>query len=64
VILVDTTAWVEYDRATGSSVDQRVTQLISAGDQLAVTEPIIMQVVSAARSDDLTQPADVPWGLS
>jgi predicted nucleic acid-binding protein len=52
VILVDTSAWVEYDRATGSSVDQRVTQLISASDQLAVTEPVIMEVVAGARSDD------------
>jgi predicted nucleic acid-binding protein len=52
VILVDTSAWVEYDRATGSSVDQRVTHLISAGDQLAVTEPVIMEVASRARSDD------------
>jgi predicted nucleic acid-binding protein len=52
VILVDTSAWVEYDRATGSSVDQRVTQLISAGDQLAVTEPVIMEVTAGARSDD------------
>ena len=52
MILVDTTAWIEYDRATGSSVDERVTQLISAGDRLAVTEPVIMEVTAGARSDD------------
>jgi hypothetical protein len=52
VILVDTSAWVEYDRATGSSVDRRVADLIVAGDQLAVTEPVIMEVAAGARSDD------------
>ena len=29
VILVDTSAWVEYDRATGSPSDQRVQELIA-----------------------------------
>lgn len=52
MILVDTSAWVEYDRATGSSVDRRLTDLISTGDQLAVTEPIVMEVAAGARSDD------------
>lgn len=52
MILVDTSAWVEYDRATGSPVDQRLTSLISAGDDLAVTEPVVMEVTAGARSDD------------
>jgi predicted nucleic acid-binding protein len=52
VILVDTSAWVEFDRATGSPVDRRLTDLIAAGDQLAVTEPIIMEVAAGARSGD------------
>lgn len=53
MILVDTSAWVEFDRATGSLVDRRLTELITAGnDQLAVTEPVIMEVVAGARSDE------------
>jgi hypothetical protein len=52
VILVDTSAWVEYDRAKGSPVERRLTQLIAADDQLAVTEPVIMEVTAGARSDD------------
>ena len=28
VILADTSAWVEYDRATGSAVDDRLAELI------------------------------------
>jgi len=52
VILVDTSAWVEYDRATGTSVDRRLAELIAADDQVAVTEPVIMEVLAGARSDD------------
>ena len=29
MILADTSAWVEYDRATGSAADQRIVELIS-----------------------------------
>jgi len=52
VILVDTSAWVEYDRATGSAVDRRLTELIATGGQVAVTEPVIMEVLSGARNDE------------
>jgi predicted nucleic acid-binding protein len=51
VILADTSAWVEYDRATGSSVHQRMRQLIgSENAELSVTEPILMEVLAGARS--------------
>jgi predicted nucleic acid-binding protein len=52
MILADTSAWVEYDRATGSRVDQRLADLIAAEGPLAVTAPVIMEVVAGARSDD------------
>jgi hypothetical protein len=32
MIRVDTSAWVEYDRATGSPVDTRLTELIATAD--------------------------------
>lgn len=51
MILADTSAWVEYDRATGSPVDQRVAYLIAADGPLAVTEPVAMEVLAGARSD-------------
>jgi predicted nucleic acid-binding protein len=51
VILADTSAWVEYDRATGSAVDQRLTELIRAEWPLAVTEPVLMEVMAAAGDD-------------
>ncbi len=51
MILADTSAWVEYDRATDSSVDRRLVELIETGGPLAVTEPVVMEVVAGARDD-------------
>ena len=51
MILADTSAWVEYDRATGSAADRRLTQLIATDGPLAVTEPVLMEVLAGARSD-------------
>lgn len=50
MILADTSAWVEYDRATGSAVDRRLTELIAGEEPLAVTEPVVMEVLAGARS--------------
>ncbi|UAL29746.1 PIN domain nuclease [Nocardioides rotundus] len=50
MILVDTSAWVEFDRATGSDVDQTLTTLIAEDGPVAVTEPIVMEVCAGARS--------------
>ncbi len=51
MILADTSAWVEYDRATGSTADQRLAELIATDGPLMVTEPVVMQVLAGARSD-------------
>jgi hypothetical protein len=51
VILADTSAWVEYDRATGSAVDRRLTELIETAGPVAVTEPVVMEVLAGARDD-------------
>ena len=57
MILADTSAWAEYDRATGSAVDHRLTGLIEAEGPVAITEPVLMEVLAAARSD--TKQADL-----
>jgi len=57
LILADTSAWVEYDRATGSAVDRRMTELIRAEGPLAVTEPVLMEVMAGAR--DAEREADL-----
>ena len=51
MILADTSAWVEYDQATGSAVDQRLSALISTDGPVAVTEPVVMEVLAGARGD-------------
>jgi predicted nucleic acid-binding protein len=51
VILVDTSAWVEYDRATGSTADRRIAELIVDDGPLMFTEPVLMEVLAGARDD-------------
>ena len=52
MILVDTSVWVEFDRATGSTADRALTGLITnRSDEIAVTEPVLSEVLAGARSD-------------
>ena len=51
MILADTSAWVEYDRATGGAVDARLSELIDTSGPVAVTEPVVMEVLAGARDD-------------
>lgn len=51
MILVDTSVWVEYDRATSSSADRRLTDLIAHDGPVAVTEPVVVEVLAGARDD-------------
>ncbi|HEX4344436.1 MAG TPA: PIN domain-containing protein [Solirubrobacteraceae bacterium] len=51
MILADTSAWIEYDRATGSAVDRRVEELITTGSALAITEPVMLEVLAGAKDD-------------
>lgn len=51
MILADTSAWVEFDRATNSPVDRRLRDLITNDAAIAVTEPVIMEVLAGARDD-------------
>jgi predicted nucleic acid-binding protein len=52
VILADTSAWVEFDRGTGSPVDQRLTELLATSGPLAMTDPVMMEVLAGARSEE------------
>lgn len=51
MILADTSAWVEYDRATDSAVDRRLSELIASDGPVATTEPVVMEVLAGARDD-------------
>lgn len=51
MILADSSAWVEYDRASGSAVHLRLKGLIDADGPIAVTQPVILEVVAGARDE-------------
>lgn len=67
MILADTSSWIEYDRATGSAIDERLTTLITDGDgdrdMLAVTEPVMLDVLSGARTGPRGRPATATAAL-
>ncbi len=50
MILADTSAWIEYLRATGSATDHRLTAVVETGD-LAITDVVVMEVLAAARHE-------------
>lgn len=49
MILVDTSAWIEFLRDTGSAVCRRVDELLAA--DIATTDPIRMEVLAGARDE-------------
>ena len=53
MILIDTSAWIEYFRATGSAAAVEVRRLLSTeSDQVVMCEPIAMEILSGAVDDD------------
>ncbi len=52
MILVDSSAWIEYDRGSGVPVHHALARLVSESrDQVAVSEPVLMEVLAGARTD-------------
>jgi predicted nucleic acid-binding protein len=49
VILIDTSAWVEFLRGTGSATCERVDALLEA--EFAVCHPVRMEVLAGARDE-------------
>ncbi len=49
MILIDTSAWVEFLRDTGSAVCDRVDVLLE--DEIAICHPIRMEVLAGARDE-------------
>ena len=53
MILIDTSAWIEYFRATGSDAAVEVRRLLTAEpDRVAICEPIAMEILAGAIDDD------------
>lgn len=51
MVLVDTSAWIEFLRATGSPVHLQVRRLIETGARLSTTDVVLMEVVAGARDE-------------
>ena len=51
MILVDSSAWIEFLRATGSSAHLRVRSALRGGAELASTDVIVMEILAGARDD-------------
>jgi hypothetical protein len=49
VILVDTSAWIEFLRDTGSPECNEVERLLDG--QIAITDPVMMEVLAGARDE-------------
>jgi hypothetical protein len=49
VILVDSSAWIEFLRDTGSPTCDEVDRLLDG--EIAVTEPVVMEILAGARDD-------------
>jgi predicted nucleic acid-binding protein len=50
MILIDTSAWIEFLRDTGSRVCDHVDRLLDG--EIAVCDPVRMEVLAGARSDE------------
>lgn len=50
MILVDTSAWVEFLRATGSRAHREVARRLKERSDLAVTEAVVMEVLAGAHT--------------
>jgi len=48
--LVDTSAWIEFIRATGSAVDHAVTSGLK-NDRLATTDAVVMEVLAGSGTE-------------
>ena len=51
MILVDSSAWIEFQRATGSSADRRLTSAIESNEPLATMGLILLEILAGARDE-------------
>jgi predicted nucleic acid-binding protein len=52
VILVDSSAWVEFLRATGSPAHLQLRAALQSEAELACTDVIVMEILAGARDDN------------
>ena len=50
--LVDSSAWVEYLRATGSATHRAVRSLLEDEERAQTTDVVVMEILAGARDDE------------
>jgi predicted nucleic acid-binding protein len=50
MILPDSSAWIEEFRATGTRVQLALRHVLDSGGDIAITEPVVMELLAGARS--------------
>ena len=50
MILVESSAWIDLLRATEGPGDRTLQRLLAQGEEIAVTEPVVMEVLAGVRS--------------
>ena len=51
MILVDTSAWVEFDRASGGPVHLRLRRALERDEPLATTGTVLLELLAGARDE-------------
>ena len=51
MILVDSSAWIEFHRATGSPADLRLTEALDGDEALATTGIMTLEILAGARDE-------------
>lgn len=49
--LLDSSAWIEYLRGTGSPAAAVVERLLDRPDEIALTEPVVMEILAGATDE-------------
>lgn len=52
LILADSSAWIEYLRATESDIDLQLDALLRKGARVATTDLVLLEVLSGAQTQD------------
>jgi predicted nucleic acid-binding protein len=50
-VLVDSSAWIEFQRATDSLVDRRLTAAIETEEPLATTGVVVLEILAGSRDE-------------
>lgn len=51
MILVDSSGWIEYLRASGSPVANRLREAVEQGEELATVGAVVLEVLAGARDE-------------